>query len=251
MAIAGALLGAARDRRQMPDWYRCRCPFGIAGIVIEARILPRRARRPRGTPFEVTFTVLRSARNRDGDRGLYDHASQLSQSSAPSSVAASTIDPRRRATRGDAAPASTPQLPQRPRRSLSTRGGTCRYHLADQDRQRPAMSEPKNAMMCAFGAHYDSNRWSWWTKGRRHLLGQEERKWAVATRFSAGQKESRGRRLSALGLEARSDHRQRHQRHDGGLDATAPTSARRLLPSKRIRVKGERRLTSLRRGRPI
>lgn len=114
-----------------------------------------------------------------------------------------------------------------------TRGGTCRYHLVIKV-EKTNDGEPKNVMMCAFGAHYDIKQVIVVDKDV-DISSSEEIEWAVATRFQA----DRDLMIvsGALGskLDPTSD--------DGvsakmGLDATAPVRAPELA-FERIRVKGE------------
>lgn len=114
-----------------------------------------------------------------------------------------------------------------------TRGGTCRYHLAIK-MDKTNDGEPKNVMMCAFGAHYDIKQVVVVDKDV-DISSPEEIEWAVATRFQA----DRDLMVVAGALGSKLDP----TTDNGisakmGLDATAPVSAPELA-FKRIRVKGE------------
>jgi len=114
-----------------------------------------------------------------------------------------------------------------------TRGGTCRYHLAIKI-DKANDGEPKNIMMCAFGAHYDIKQVIVVDKDV-DISSSEEIEWAVATRFQA----DRDLMVVAGALGSKLDP----TTDNGisakmGLDATAPVSAPELA-FKRIRVKGE------------
>ena len=114
-----------------------------------------------------------------------------------------------------------------------TRGGTCRYHLAIKI-DKANDGEPKNVMMCAFGAHYDIKQVVVVDKDV-DISSSEEIEWAVATRFQADRdlmvvSGALGSKLDPTtdsGISAKM-----------GLDATAPVSAPELA-FKRIHVKGE------------
>ena len=114
-----------------------------------------------------------------------------------------------------------------------TRGGTCRYHLAIKI-DKANDGEPKNIMMCAFGAHYDIKQVIVVDKDV-DISSSEEIEWAVATRFQA----DRDLMVVAGALGSKLDP----TTDNGisakmGLDATAPVNAPELA-FKRIRVKGE------------
>jgi 2,5-furandicarboxylate decarboxylase 1 len=114
-----------------------------------------------------------------------------------------------------------------------TRGGTCRYHLAIK-MDKTNDGEPKNVMMCAFGAHYDIKQVVVVDKDV-DISSSEEIEWAVATRFQA----DRDLMVVAGALGSKLDP----TTDNGisakmGLDATAPVNAPELA-FKRIRVKGE------------
>jgi 2,5-furandicarboxylate decarboxylase 1 len=114
-----------------------------------------------------------------------------------------------------------------------TRGGTCRYHLAIKV-NKTNDGEPKNIMMCAFGAHYDIKQVVVVDKDV-DISSSDEIEWAVATRFQADRdlmvvSGALGSKLDPTtdnGISAKM-----------GLDATAPVGAPELA-FERIRVKGE------------
>jgi len=114
-----------------------------------------------------------------------------------------------------------------------TRGGTCRYHLAVK-MHKIADGEPKNVIMCAFGAHYDIKQVVIVDKDV-NISDPDEIEWAVATRFQADRdlvviSGALGSKLDPTtnnGIGAKM-----------GLDATVPVDAPEL-EFKRIHVKGE------------
>ncbi|WOH53405.1 UbiD family decarboxylase [Bradyrhizobium sp. sBnM-33] len=228
MGIAGALLG------QPIDVVKCktnsvRVP-AQAEIVIEGRILPR-VREPEG-PFGEFPQYYGPRANREVIEvdaithrarpifhtivgGGYEH---LILGAVP-----------REAT-----------LLQHLRRSFPNvldvrlpRGGTCRYHLAVKI-DKTSDGEPKNIIMCAFGAHYDIKQVVVVDKDV-NIDDSEEIEWAIATRFQA----DRDLLIVSGALGSKLDPTTR----DGisakmGLDATVPVDAPEL-DFKRIHVKGE------------
>ncbi|MBR1301142.1 UbiD family decarboxylase [Bradyrhizobium sp. AUGA SZCCT0042] len=114
-----------------------------------------------------------------------------------------------------------------------TRGGTCRYHLAIKI-EKIDDGEPKNIIMCAFGAHYDIKQVVVVDRDV-NINDTDEIEWAVATRFQADRdllivSGAQGSKLdpsSDKGISAKM-----------GLDATIPVNAPEL-DFKRIHVKGE------------
>jgi 2,5-furandicarboxylate decarboxylase 1 len=113
------------------------------------------------------------------------------------------------------------------------RGGTCRYHLAVKI-DKTSDGEPKNIIMCAFGAHYDIKQVVVVDKDV-DIGSSEEIEWAIATRFQA----DRDLLVVSGALGSKLDPTTR----DGisakmGLDATVPVDAPEL-DFKRIHVKGE------------
>ena len=116
------------------------------------------------------------------------------------------------------------------------RGGTCRYHLAVKI-DKTSDGEPKNIIMCAFGAHYDIKQVVVVDKDV-NIGDSEEIEWAVATRFQA----DRDLLVVSGALGSKLDPTTK----DGisakmGLDATVPVYAPEL-DFKRIHVKGEERV---------
>jgi len=127
---------------------------------------------------------------------------------------------------------SAPQLPKRARRPPHAR-----RHLPlpsrDQD-DKTNDGEPKNVMMCAFGAPLRHQAGGRGGQGRRHLLVGRDRMGGGDA--LPGRPRSHGRRRRARSkLDPTSDNGISAKM---GLDATAPVSAPELA-FKRIRVKGE------------
>ncbi|MGM5024102.1 UbiD family decarboxylase [Tardiphaga sp. 367_B4_N1_1] len=114
-----------------------------------------------------------------------------------------------------------------------TRGGTCRYHLAIKV-EKLGDGEPKNIIMCAFGAHYDVKQVVV-VDPDVDISDPNEIEWAIATRFQADRdllivSGAQGSKLDPSadkGISAKM-----------GLDATIPADAPEL-DFKRIHVKGE------------
>lgn len=114
-----------------------------------------------------------------------------------------------------------------------TRGGTCRYHLAVKIK-KVANGEPKNIIMCAFGAHYDVKQVVV-VDSDVNIADPDEIEWAIATRFQADR--------DLLVVSGAQGSKLDPSANDGvsakmGLDATIPVDAPEF-DFKRIRVKDE------------
>ena len=84
-----------------------------------------------------------------------------------------------------------------------TRGGTCRYHLAIKI-DKTNDGEPKNIMMCAFGAPLRYQAGGRGGQGRRHPSSERDRMGGGDALPGGSRSHGRCRRAR---LEARSDHR--------------------------------------------
>src|SRR6202140_1299675 len=178
MEIAGALLG------QPVEMIKCRTNQvrvpAFSEIVIEGRILPK-VREPEGPFGEFPkYYSAREAREVIDVTAVTHREQPIYHTIVPAEMEHLLLGAiPREATLLSHLQRSHPDV----RDVRLTRGGTCRYHLVVKIDKR-GNGEPKNVILCAFGAHYDIKQVVGVdTDGDIHDPAEIE--WAIATRFQA------------------------------------------------------------------